>query len=167
VQFWDGKKFIPFFHDGATWRTKGSAISQNDTVLPPERGLFLLRRARRNLKLDFSGQAPVSPRTTGFPGPAVTFAANRFPAKLTLLDSGLGTLPGWNNGKDNVRVWNLIKRKFETFTFNGVIWRKFGTKKIANETPIAPGTAFFVRRKNALTGIDALRVQPPPFSIDP
>jgi hypothetical protein len=167
VQFWDGKRFIPFFHNGATWRMKGSAISQNDTVLPPERGLLLLRRVSRNLKLDFSGQVAVSSRATSFPGPAVTFAANRFPAKLTLLDSGLGALPDWNNAKDKVRVWNLVRRKFETFSFNGVLWRKFGTKKNANGTGIAPGTAFFVKRKNAVAGIDALRVQPPPFSIDP
>jgi hypothetical protein len=48
-----------------------------------------------------------------------------------------------------------------------VLWRKLGSKKNANGTGIAPGTAFFVKRKNAVTGIDALRVQPPPFFIDP
>ena len=167
VQFWDGRKFVPFFHNGTMWRMRGSAISQNETVLPLGRGLFLQRRARRNLKLDFSGQAPISPRTTAFPGPAVTFAANRFPAKLTLIDSGLGALPGWNNARDNVRIWNLSRRRFETFRFNGVVWRKLGTNKNANLTGIAPGTAFFVKRKKTVTGIDALRVQPPTFFIDP
>ena len=167
VQFWDGVKFVPFFHDGKMWRMKGSASSQNDTVLPPESGFFLRRRAKTRLTLNFSGQVPVSARTTSFPGPAVTFAANRFPAKLTLLDSGLAALPGWDNRRDNVQVWNLVAGKFTTFTFNGTEWRKRGTRKNANATRIAPGTAFFVRRKSAAAGADAFRVQPPTFFIDP
>jgi hypothetical protein len=142
-------------------------FARTTQCLPPEHGLLLLRRAARNLKLDFSGQVAVSARTTSFPGPAVTFAANRFPAKLTLLDSGLGALPDWNNAKESVRVWNLVKRKFETFTFNGVLSGANSARRRMPTEPASRRGPRFRQKKNAVTGIDALRVQPPPFFIDP
>ena len=95
MKLWNGTAWDIYYHNGTAWRLNGSTENQNATVVFPDEGMFVVHRKSRTVKLFFAGVVPTTVQKTELPGPATRFAANRFPVRMTLLNSGIAALPGW------------------------------------------------------------------------
>ena len=166
VKLWNGAAWDIYYHNGTAWRLNGSTENQNATVVFPDEGMFLVHRNSRTVKLFFAGVVPTTVQKTELPGPATRFAANRFPVKMTLLNSGIAALPGWRASRnvsqaDTVQLWT--GSQFLTYYFNGAHWKAAGATKIQDDAGIQRGSAFFVKRRSTAAGLEAFLSQQPPY----
>jgi len=159
-----------YFHNGTTWRKTGSFANQDNTVVYPDDGLFIVRRGIAPLTLTFLGAVPTTAERTDFPGPGSYFATNRFPVGTTLGGaSGLNlqALPNWQTGAsaavaDNVYIWDGTG--WGVFFHNNTSWRKTGSFANQDSQSIPIGGALFVVRKSTAPGTTGTYVQPLPYT---
>jgi uncharacterized protein (TIGR02597 family) len=175
VYVWNktNQNFDVFFHDGTNWRKSGSGLNQNDFVILPDQGLFILRRATAPLNLTFLGTVPSTTERTDFVGPTSSFESNRFPVDFTLAGAtnplNLQNLPNWLSGSvnsaDNVYVWNNTNQNWDVYFYNSTNWRKSGSGLNQNSTVIPLGTAMFILRRSSAAGNQSTLVQALPYSL--
>jgi uncharacterized protein (TIGR02597 family) len=170
IFLFNGTSYDLYYHNGTNWRKNGNLSNQNNAVVLPDRGLFILRRGGA-LNLTFLGTVPSTTERTDFPGAGSTFKGTRFPVDMTLAGTNqlnLQTLPGWlkstdPTAADSVYIWNGAS--WDQYYHNGTNWRKSGN--LANQdTKVIPlGAAMFVIRQSGATGNTSTLVQPLPYSL--
>jgi uncharacterized protein (TIGR02597 family) len=151
VFIWNGTTFDTYFHDGTNWRKAGSLLSQNNTVIYPDEGVFVARRATSPLTLTFMGTVPSGTEKTELETGS-TFIGNRFPIDVQLGAIGFQSTTGWVAGADastadKVFVWNGTT--WDTYYYNGTNWRKAGNLNNQDTTLITAGTSLFITRSGA------------------
>lgn len=160
-----------YFHNGTSWRKTGSFASQNNAVVLPDRGMFILRRATSSLPLTFLGTVPSTTERTDFTGPGSVFKSNRFPVNVTLGGAGglnLQTLPSWlagasANAADNVYLWDGTG--WIVYFHNGTSWRKTGSFANQDTQSVPLGTAMFIVRQSSAAGNTSTLVQALPYTL--
>lgn len=162
VRVWNGTSWGTYFHDGSSWKKTGSFTTQNNTILPPDRGFFICHRALTPLTLIFTGQVPVTMLKTSVIGKSSTFLANRFPVDVTLKSSGISSLAGWKSGNsaftaDTLQVWNGIS--WVSYFYNGTSWMKTGSFTTQDNTGIPAGSAVMITRQSDAAGESATLTQ--------
>ena len=168
VIIWDGSMWVPYFHDGTSWKTTGSFIPQNNAVVRPDTTMFIVRRALTSLTLTLIGTVPSGTERTDLPGPGSVFVSRRFPANTTLSALGLHTLPGWGSGNsassaDEVNLWNGTT--WESFYYNGTNWKKAGSFVNADSQPVPASSGLFVTRRSSAAGTTSTLTQAAPYSF--
>ncbi|MGZ4963556.1 MAG: hypothetical protein ACXWIU_00490 [Limisphaerales bacterium] len=174
VYLFNGTTWDIFFNNGTHWKQQGNLSTNLDnTVVYPDRGMFILRRGTGALSLTFLGAVPYSNERTDFPGPGSSFKSNRFPVDLTLAGAtnplNLQTLPGWQTGTtsataDNVYLWNGTT--WNIFFYNGTHWKQQGNlSSNLDSTAIPIGTAMFVVRRSTASGNNSTLVQTLPYTL--
>ena len=140
-----------YYHTGTNWKKSGSGSNQNFTIIYPDEGVFISRIGPSAVDLVTTGTVPTTTERTDVDGLASTFVSNRFPVDVTLSSVGFQTLPGWVSGtnvnnSDNVYIYNT---GWQTYYYNGTIWKKSGSGVDQGSTTIPAGSAVFVRRTTA------------------
>jgi len=166
VLLWNGTTWVIYYNNNTNWKASGSLSNQNNTVIYPDEGLFIIHRDTVNaLNLTLSGTAPSTAEYTNLAGAGSTFIPNRFPTDTTLLASGIQNTPGWKTGAsasaaDNVFIWTGTT--WAIYYFNGTNWKKSGSLSIQDSTPITAGTSVFITKANAGTAL----IQALPYSLN-
>ena len=166
VLIWNGSTWDTYYHDGTAWQNVNSFDPQDNTVIYPDEGMFVIHRftaspgVNASVSLVLMGTVPstaektdVSGGTVGHPG--YTFISNRFPVNATLGSLGLQLLPGWVSGGDPVAVDNALiwnGTTWDTYYYdNGVpAWQNVNSFDPQDSTPIPAGAAVFVIRKGGV-----------------
>lgn len=172
VLLFNGTSWDVYYHNGTNWKKSGNLANQNNTIVLPDRGMFIVRRATSTLNLTFLGTVPSTTEKTDIPGPGSSFRANRFPVDFTLKGStnplNLQNLPGWQSGAsasaaDNVYLWNGTS--WSVYYYNGTNWKKSGNLAIQDNTTIPLGTAMFIVRQSSAAGSNSTLTQTLPYSL--
>jgi uncharacterized protein (TIGR02597 family) len=168
VYLFNGTSWDVYYHNGTNWKKSGNLANQNNAVVLPDRGLFILRRATSSLNLTFLGTVPSTTERTDFTGPGSTFESSRFPVDTTLLGLGLQGLPNWLAGAsasaaDNVYLWN--GSSWSVYYYNSTNWKKSGSLGTFDSQSIPLGTAMFVVRQSTAQGTTATLVQALPYTL--
>jgi hypothetical protein len=168
VYLFNGNSWDVYYNNGTNWKKSGSLANQNNTVVLPDRGMFILRRATSALNITFLGTVASTTEKTDFTGPGSTFRSNRFAVDTTLLNLGLQSLPSWQAGTsasaaDNVYLWN--GSSWSVYFWNGSHWRKSGSLSNQDTQTIPTGTAMFVVRQSTAAGSDSTLTQSLPYSL--
>ncbi len=158
-----------YYHNGVNWKKSGSLANQNNTIIYPDDGVFVVHYGTSPVALTFVGTVPSTSEQTDLVGSGSTFIANRFPVDTQLLATGIHLIPGWVNGAtvdvaDNVFAWNAAQNKWDTFYHNGVNWKKSGSLANQNTTVIPSGSAVVIKRSSATP---ATLTQALPYSVQP
>jgi uncharacterized protein (TIGR02597 family) len=164
---WD----VYFYNDSLShWRKSGNLNNQDNAVVLPDRGIFIVRRAVAPLTLTFLGTVPSTTEVTDFAGPASTFKSVRFPVNTTLGALALQNLPNWLSGAsataaDNVYLWNGTT--WGVYFYNNTTnhWRKSGNLNDQDTQVITLGTAMFVVRQSTAAGSQSSLTQTLPYSL--
>lgn len=152
VVIWNGASWDTFYHNGTNWKKTGSLLNQNNTILYPDEGIFMIHRPTSQLDIVFTGTCPSTQEQTDLVGAGSTFMANRFPVDMQLSTAGIHLSANWvtgttANAADNVFIWNGTN--WDTYYHNGTNWKKSGSLLNQNTTAIPTGAAVFVTRSNA------------------
>jgi uncharacterized protein (TIGR02597 family) len=78
VYLWNGTAWDIFFNNGSHWRKSGNGLNQDNAIVFPDSGLFIVRRGTGSLTLRFSGTISSTTERTDILGPGSTFKGNRF-----------------------------------------------------------------------------------------
>ena len=168
IFLWNGTNFDQYYHDGTAWKRSDSLLSQNNTVLYPDEGIFLTRRSTAALSLTFLGTVPSTTERSDVPGPGSTFVSNRFPVNTTLSAVGFQLLPFWKSGSsvsdaDSVYLWNGTN--WAQYYYDGTNWRRSDSLLTFDSQAITAATAMFVVRQSAATGSSSTLTQTLPYSL--
>ncbi len=176
IQLFNGTTWDVYFNNGTNWKKSGNGLNQNNTVILPDRGMFVIRRGTSALSLTFLGTVPSTTEKTDFPGPGSTFRANRFPVDMTFGGTGLTAvnlqnLPNWQSGAtantaDNLYLWNTTNRTWDVYFYNGTNWKKSGNGLNQNSTAIPAGSAMFVVRQSSASGATSTLTQTLPYTLN-
>ncbi len=173
VYLWDvtKKAWSVYFNNGSHWRSAASLQNQDNVMLYPEEGIYIVHRDTANpLTLTFLGTTPSTTERTDIPGTGSVYVANRFPVDTTLAGLALQNLPGWQSGTtvasaDNLYVWNAAKNAWDVCFYNGTHWRSASSLQNIETTETVPaGTAMFVVRQSASAASNATFVETLPYS---
>ena len=156
-----------YYHNGTNWRRSGSGANQNNAIIYPDEGVFIIHRGTSAVSLTVMGTVPSTAEQTDLFGAGSTFLANRFPSDLQLQNSGIHTSAGWVNNSDinaadKVYIWNTGLQSWQTFYHNGTNWRRSGSGANQNTTLIGSGTGVVISR-SAATG--SALTQALPYSL--
>jgi uncharacterized protein (TIGR02597 family) len=149
VRLNSGSSWVSYYHDGNNWRTPGSAVSQDETIIRPDQGVFLICKSSRNSKVIFGGAVSVQRQLTAVPRSGEALLPIRFPLASTLNALQLHTQTGWKTASaasqaDNVMLWNGTS--WNIFYHTGSNWEQSGSFANQNNATIPAGGAFLVRR---------------------
>ena len=148
--------WFTFFHDGTNWRRAGTGANQNNTIIYPVEGVFIVHRGTSPVTLTMMGAVPSTNEQTPLFGSGSTFLANRFPVDVQLINSGIQTSSGWvtnasANVADKVYLWDTTSRLWQTYFHDGTNWRRAGSGANQDTTLIKAGSAVVLSR-SAATG---------------
>ncbi|MEI7774004.1 MAG: TIGR02597 family protein [Verrucomicrobiota bacterium] len=143
-----------YFHNGSNWRLAGAVSNQNNTIIYPDEGVFIVHRGTSPVTLTMMGAVPSTNEQTDLFGSGSTFLANRFPVDIQLVNSGIHTISGWvtnasPNVADKVYLWDTTSRVWQTYFHNGTNWRRAGSGANQNTTVIKAGSAVVLSRSSA------------------
>ena len=158
IYIWSGISWTVYYHNGTNWKKSGSLANQNNTIIYPDEGLFVIRTITSPLVLTFMGTVPSTAEQTDLTGAGSTFVANRFPVDTKLLATNLQTTPNWTTGSsantaDTVYLWNATNSTWDVFYHNGTNWKKSGSLANQNATPVLAGSALYIVRSNASASV--------------
>jgi uncharacterized protein (TIGR02597 family) len=172
---------VYFFKNDAAppqWRRSGSGANQNNTVIFPNEGMFILRRGTAPLSLTFLGTVPSTNERTDYVGPSSSFLNSRFPVDFTFAGAtnplNLQNLPSWlagsaANGTDNVYIWNIAFQNWDVYFYkNDAVptqWRRSGSGANQNNTTIPLGSAMFILRRSTAAGTTSTLTELLPYSL--
>lgn len=165
---WD----VYFYHTGnSRWQESPGTGSRNNTIIYPDEGVFISRLGTTPVSLTALGTIPTTAERTDLNGGGSTCIANRFPVDTTLLGTNLQATPGWVKGNsasasDNVYIWNGAASTWDVFFYHQTSdrWQQSGAIGSRNSTPIAAGTAMFVKRVGPTASTFA---QSLPYNLNP
>ena len=169
VSVWDGAQFVRYYFDGQQW-TDNTGANRNNTVIPPDTGVLVQRRAAQPVTLVFSGLVPDTSERSDVAGPGSLLLANRFPLPTTLGALGLSDLPNWRHRDrakkaDEVMLWK--KGVWTSYFYDGKNWHASDKPdKIADGKAIPAGGAVFVVRRSKASGTGATLAQDPAYAED-
>lgn len=162
-----------YFNNGTHWRSAASLQNQDNIILYPEEGMYIVHRDTVNpLTFSFLGTVPSTTERTDIPGTGSVCVANRFPLDTTLGGLALQNLSGWLSGTtapsaDDVYVWNPTKNAWDVCFYNGSHWRSASSLQNIETTETVPaGTALFIVRQSASTASNATFVESLPYSAN-
>jgi len=175
------KAWDTYYNNGTHWRL-GSSLNPNldNTVVLPDRGMFILRRNTSATSVTFLGTVPSTDEKTDIPGPGSAFISNRYPVDMTL---GTGDttnktqlnfnvkVANWKTGSsasqaDNVLLWNTASKTWDTYYHNGTHWRVSNSLNPNLDAQIVPlGAAMFIVRQNSSSGISPTFAQSLPYTL--
>jgi uncharacterized protein (TIGR02597 family) len=166
VRLTDGLKWVSYFHDGANWRTTGNASSQNNVLVRPEQGMFIVCKGPNPVELTFTGEISTTRESSALPGIDEILLSPRFPVQITLADLRIHLVAGWSAGDtaavaDNVMLWNGTAWDIHYYT--GSTWLRAGSYGAQDNTPISPGAALLIHRRSGTSGPASLLINDPPF----
>lgn len=154
-----------YFHDGTTWRLAGDADGDHaSAALPPDRGIFFVRRGKSPLRLTVAGELSPSANAVVADAAATTFLANPFAATVRLHRLGLHKDPAWHSAPsaaeaDLVHIYHA--RGWQSYYHDGRLWRTTDGNRVANPV-VLRGSALVAERR----GPQALATQPePPYPL--
>lgn len=158
VLIWNGTTFATYYNDTTGWQVGGSFSSQNNTIIYPDEGFFVVHRNASPITVTFTGIIPSTAERTLIPGSGGDLVAQRFPTDTTLGSLNLNSLTGWVSSdsastSDNVLLWNGTTSTWDTYYYDntGPNWAKGGSFSAQDSTAIPAGSAFFIRRKSGST----------------
>ena len=174
IYAWNGNSWTTYHHNGTSWQSPATAFGghANNTVVYPDEGLFVLRRAETDLVITLSGTVPDKPQISTVAGGRLTFVSSRYPVGTVLNDLGFHQLPDWltdasSSNADVVYLWNGATDTWISYWHNGLTWQSpatvFGGN--ANNDPISAGTALFVLRRSESTPEDAANTHTLPYQL--
>jgi uncharacterized protein (TIGR02597 family) len=176
MYLFNGTSWDVYFFNGTTqhWRKSGNLNNQDNTVVLPDRGIFIVRRATSPLNLTFLGTVPSTTERTDVAGAGSTFKSSRFPVDFTLAGAtnplNLQTLSNWLGGTsagaaDNVYLWEGTS--WGVYFYNNTTghWRKSGNLNNQDTKVIPLGTAMFIVRQSTAQGNTSTLVQTLPYSL--
>ena len=146
---WNGSSWDIFYNNNTNWKKSGSLSNQNNTVIYPDEGLFVIHRATTALTLTLMGTVPSTAEQTTLAGTGSTFIPNRFPVDITLVNTGIQSTSGWvtatsAQNADKVFIWDGTT--WGIYYHNGTNWKKSGSLANQDATLIATGTAVFITK---------------------
>ena len=174
IYLFNGIAFDVYFFNGTSWRKSGSLANQNNTVILPDRGVFIVRRGTTPLNLTFLGTVPSTTEQTDITGPGSTFRSNRFPVDFTLAGTNplnLQLLPNWLGGAsasaaDDVYLWNGTGWSVYFYNNSTGHWRKSGSLNDQDTQPVPSGAAMFIVRQSTAQGSTSTLVQLLPYPLN-
>ncbi len=163
----NGSDWKVYFHNGTQWTAAVGGGNQNETVIPPDSAIFILRRSTTAISVYLAGTVPSTSEVAVLPTAASRFLSNRFPTDTTLLGLGVHASPNWRSGAsaaqaDNLLLWNGAT--WESFYYNGGQWRRSGSLLNFNSQAVLAGSGVFVLRKSGGTG-DTVVSFPLPYTF--
>lgn len=177
VRVWNdaSQTWQAYYNTGAQWQRFPTGTPANDTVIYPDRALFITRRGGTDVTFTLTGEVPSTAQKTQVgslaPGSqSNTLTGNLFPVDTTLKDSGIASMPGWqagdiNNG-DIVRIWNVAAQTWQVYYYTGVEWQRYPTGASADTTVIPAGSAVFLTRRASPTADNSVWNIPLPYSLN-
>ncbi len=162
--------------DPARWVLNGggNADVSNTTIIYPDTGVYVLRRAVGNLAITVQGVVPTTAEKSDIEAPN-TFLANRFPTNTTLGALGLETLPGWVSNttattSSNVYIlqpsgaWSRYYFKSNASPSAHWVLNGGGNGDVGATTTIPAGTAVYI---SFSAGAPATLSQALPYTLNP
>ena len=154
-----------YFHSTANaWRSVGT-IAQTNTVLYPDDGLMVLHVGANPVAFTVMGTVPSTGERTDVGDAGSVFTSTRFPVDVTLLNTGIHSLPGWLKSttastSDNVWLWNPLKAGgpgWDTYFYHSTanMWRSVGLLNQGG-TVIPAGTGILLTRRVPAAGSTTL-----------
>jgi len=157
IGLWNGVGFDGYYDNGEEIVAVGNGSSSGAAYVLPEEGISIQRqRMKRTPTMQFFGVVPPTPQIALL-GEGTSLVANQFPAARTLAQSGLSAIPGLV-AADQVRI--PTRGKYQSYTFDGNVWRRVDGVDVQKKALLLPGGAIFVDRT---TGGESTWTQPPPF----
>lgn len=166
LRLWNGKSWENYYHNGVSWLRTGSTSNQNDVIIYPDEGVQMSRRGNTPLTLTMAGEVSVISEQTQCVGPAMTFAANRYPVDVTLVSLGLKLLPNWTSGASTTTadyVQLRLKGGWVKYWHTGTSWVKSGSTVSQDNAIIPQGAAYYVYRKSSSVGLNDFATQAAPY----
>lgn len=149
-----------YFNTSAgAWRKKGSAISENNTVLFPDASVMITRRANRpaTQNLSLLGSVPITAplsKTTG--AQSTVYISTRFPVDTTLSQLNL---IGWASHDvislaDRLSIYDPTTSLWEVFYRHATSgqWRKKGSTIDYSNLVIPAGKAIGITKRSSVSG---------------
>lgn len=152
--------WVTFYNNGTNWKKSGNLGNQNNTIIYPDDGMFVVRRGSTALSLTLKGTVPSTAEQTDLAGAGSTFISNRFPVDMQLVQTGIQLTTGWVTGAsanaiptpDKVFIWDPAASPVPTwgiYYHNGTIWKRSGNLSSQDAKLIPVGTAVFITKSSA------------------
>ena len=170
VYLFNGSSWEVCFYNGTHWRQVANLNNQDNKIVLPDRGIFLIRRGTGVLNLTFLGTVPSTTERTDLTGPGSTFKSNRFPVDTTLGALALQNLPSWQSNAsaslaDNVYLWEGANWGVYFYNNTTSHWRRVSNLNNQDTKAVPLGTAMFVIRQSAAAGSTSTFTQVLPYTL--
>ena len=171
---WNGVTWNTYYYDSdqGFWASASVFGSQNNTVILPDEGLFIVHKLTAAIPLVLMGTVPSTAEQSDLPGgtpaaPGQNFVSNRFPVNTTFGTMALQNLPGWVRSgdpdeADNALLWNGTTWNTYYYDSDQGFWASASVFGSQNNTPIPTAGALFVIRKG---GVQQASVQALPYAL--
>ena len=176
IHVWDGGGWVTYHHNGSSWQSPATAFGgdANDTVIFPDEGLFVLRRATTAITLTLNGSVPTKTQISTISGGSLSFVSNRYPVGTTLNSLGFHNLANWGTAAseanaDVAYVWNGTDDSWTSYWHNGSSWQSAATAfgGDANGDAIVADSAIFILRRSTSTAANSPNAHALPYTIGP
>lgn len=161
VFVWDGSEWLSFQKNGfGNWALASNLFgNENDTVIFPDEGMFILRSATSAIELTLFGEVPAVPQISTIT--KTKLLSTRIPVETTLAELGINDSL-WKSD-DRLYIWN--GSSWDAYLVNGFgNWapanNQFGN---SNTLAIAANTAIFVNRETEVDGAEGIISSPLPY----
>lgn len=128
-------------------------------------GLQYNRIGSAPLRLLAVGEVPYGKRRVKVKSSGTTLLAGYWPAPMTLAETGLHTMPGWQavtNPQLADRVALTNEGSTSTYTHNGVNWRRVSLgSPLSDSVALGVGSTIFIARPGQRVGFDILEQNTP------
>ena len=168
IMVWSGSAWFTYYHNGTNWRRSGSLANQNNTILSPDYGFMVIRRASSPLSLALAGRVRDGATRLSIKGGASTFVGNSYPVDQQLSTLPFASMSGWAKAAsatsaDKVLVWS--GSAWLTFYNNGSNWKMSGSLANQNSYIIPSGTPFYVIRGSQVAASDSFASFNLPYTL--
>jgi uncharacterized protein (TIGR02597 family) len=182
VLLFNGTTWETYFYHNTNnrWQRSGANVNQNNKIIFPDQGMFVVRKATSPATVTFLGTVPSTTEKTDVPGAGSSFKANRFPVDLTLGNGDTNNktelnlnlkLAGWHAGinatdaGDNILLWNGTTWATYFYHSTNNRWQRSGANVNQNATTIPLGSAMFIVRTTSASGSNSTLTQLLPYTL--